>query len=154
MGARSSPTRCVEHRVPRMRPTPSPRPSLSPGAGSTRFRLTMRFRGCMASRVASSRTNDGRPTAAFVWLNGCGRSYRLRFRPSIHRLRRTVRSWRPYGGLSADGQAVLLLAPWKQLEPNEMAQVLGVSRTAARSRLHRARRRLADRTAEDAERSP
>jgi RNA polymerase sigma-70 factor (ECF subfamily) len=56
--------------------------------------------------------------------------------------------------LSADDQEVLLLAAWEQLEPNEIAEVLGVSRIAARSRLHRARRRLADRAAEDAEHSP
>jgi RNA polymerase sigma factor (sigma-70 family) len=56
--------------------------------------------------------------------------------------------------LSADDQEVLLLAAWEQLEPNEIAEVLGVSRIAARSRLHRARRRLADRAAEDPEHSP
>jgi RNA polymerase sigma-70 factor (ECF subfamily) len=44
-----------------------------------------------------------------------------------------------------------LLAAWEELEPNEIAEVLGISRIAARSRLHRARRRLADRTAEDAD---
>jgi RNA polymerase sigma factor (sigma-70 family) len=56
--------------------------------------------------------------------------------------------------LSADDQEILLLATWEELEPNEIAKVLGISRIAARSRLHRARRRLADRTAEDAEHSP
>lgn len=56
--------------------------------------------------------------------------------------------------LSADDQEILLLAAWEQLEPNEIAEVLGISRIAARSRLHRARRRLADRTAEDADYSP
>jgi RNA polymerase sigma factor (sigma-70 family) len=55
------------------------------------------------------------------------------------------------GRLSADDQEILLLAAWEQLEPNEIAEVLGVSRIAARSRLHRARQRLADRTAQDAE---
>lgn len=53
--------------------------------------------------------------------------------------------------LSADDQEILLLAAWEELEPNEIAEVLGISRIAARSRLHRARRRLADRTAEDAD---
>jgi RNA polymerase sigma-70 factor (ECF subfamily) len=57
-------------------------------------------------------------------------------------------------GLSADDQEVLLLAAWEQLEPIEIAEVLGVSRIAARSRLHRARRRLAVRAAEEAEHSP
>ena len=56
--------------------------------------------------------------------------------------------------LGADDQEILMLAIWEELEPNEIAQVLGVSRIAARSRLHRARRRLAARAADDAERSP
>ncbi len=56
--------------------------------------------------------------------------------------------------LSADDQEILLLAAWEQLGPNEIAEVLGVSRIAARSRLHRARQRLADRTAADAEHLP
>ena len=55
--------------------------------------------------------------------------------------------------LSTDDQEILMLATWEELEPNEIAEVLGVSRIAARSRLHRARRRLADRAAEDAEHS-
>jgi RNA polymerase sigma factor (sigma-70 family) len=55
--------------------------------------------------------------------------------------------------LSADDQEILMLATWEELEPNEIAEVLGVSRIAARSRLQRARRRLADRAAE-AEHSP
>ena len=37
---------------------------------------------------------------------------------------------------------VLLLAGWEELEPREIAAVLGISTIAARSRLHRARRRL------------
>ena len=56
--------------------------------------------------------------------------------------------------LSADDQEILRLSAWEQLQPNEIAEVLGISRIAARSRMHRARRRLADRTAEDAEHSP
>jgi RNA polymerase sigma factor (sigma-70 family) len=56
--------------------------------------------------------------------------------------------------LSADDQEILMLATWEELEPNEIAEVLGVSRIAVRSRLHRARRRLADRAAEAAEHPP
>lgn len=44
--------------------------------------------------------------------------------------------------LSAEDQEVLRLAAWEQLAPGEIATVLGVSGVAARSRLHRARRRL------------
>jgi RNA polymerase sigma factor (sigma-70 family) len=37
---------------------------------------------------------------------------------------------------------ILLLAGWEELEPREIAVVLGISAISARSRLHRARRRL------------
>jgi RNA polymerase sigma-70 factor (ECF subfamily) len=46
---------------------------------------------------------------------------------------------------------VLLLAAWEQLEPAEIATVLGITRTAARSRLHRARVRLREQLGDDAE---
>jgi RNA polymerase sigma factor (sigma-70 family) len=39
-------------------------------------------------------------------------------------------------------QEVLLLAGWEELEPAQIARVLGISAVAARGRLHRARRRL------------
>jgi RNA polymerase sigma-70 factor (ECF subfamily) len=39
---------------------------------------------------------------------------------------------------------LLLLVSWEGLSPREAAQVLGVSSLAARSRLHRARRRRRD----------
>ncbi|KAA0235865.1 MAG: sigma-70 family RNA polymerase sigma factor [Actinobacteria bacterium] len=45
-------------------------------------------------------------------------------------------------GLSAADQEVLRLAAWEELSPTEMAQVLGITASAARVRLHRARRRL------------
>jgi RNA polymerase sigma-70 factor (ECF subfamily) len=35
-----------------------------------------------------------------------------------------------------------MLVAWEELEPAEVARVLGISKVAARSRLHRARRRL------------
>lgn len=44
--------------------------------------------------------------------------------------------------LGAEDQDVLRLAAWEQLGSGEIATVLGVSTVAARSRLHRARRRL------------
>jgi RNA polymerase sigma-70 factor (ECF subfamily) len=37
---------------------------------------------------------------------------------------------------------ILRLCGWEELTPEEIAAVLGISRIAARSRLHRARRRL------------
>lgn len=48
------------------------------------------------------------------------------------------------GRLSDDDRDVLRLWAWEQLEPREMAPVLGISVNAATLRLSRARRRLAD----------
>ncbi len=48
------------------------------------------------------------------------------------------------GKLSDDDREVLRLWAWEQLEPREMAPVLGISVNAATLRLSRARRRLAD----------
>ena len=45
-------------------------------------------------------------------------------------------------GEAADDRELLLLVSWEELSPGEAAKVLGVSSLAARSRLHRARRRL------------
>ena len=47
--------------------------------------------------------------------------------------------------LSADDQEVLLLAGWDGLDSSGIAAVLGCSVAAARTRLSRARRRLAGR---------
>jgi RNA polymerase sigma-70 factor (ECF subfamily) len=44
--------------------------------------------------------------------------------------------------LGEDDRELLLLVTWEELSPHEAARVLGVSALAARSRLHRARRRL------------
>ncbi|MBS1879578.1 MAG: sigma-70 family RNA polymerase sigma factor [Actinobacteria bacterium] len=44
--------------------------------------------------------------------------------------------------LEEKDREVLLLAGWEELEPREIASVLGISAISARSRLHRARRRL------------
>lgn len=46
--------------------------------------------------------------------------------------------------LAADDREILFLAAWDGLEPRHIAVVLGCSAAAARVRLHRARRRLAD----------
>jgi RNA polymerase sigma-70 factor (ECF subfamily) len=49
---------------------------------------------------------------------------------------------RAMGDLSDDDRELLLLVSWEELSPGEAAKALGVSALAARSRLHRARRRL------------
>lgn len=49
---------------------------------------------------------------------------------------------RAMAGLSEEDRELLLLVTWEELSPSEAARVLGVSSLAARSRLHRARRRL------------
>lgn len=49
---------------------------------------------------------------------------------------------RAMGELGDEDRELLLLVSWEGLSPGEAAAVLGVSSLAARSRLHRARRRL------------
>ncbi len=49
---------------------------------------------------------------------------------------------RAMAGLGDDDRELLLLVSWEELSPGEAAKVLGISSLAARSRLHRARRRL------------
>jgi RNA polymerase sigma-70 factor (ECF subfamily) len=49
---------------------------------------------------------------------------------------------RAMAGLGDDDRELLLLVSWEELSPGEAATVLGISSLAARSRLHRARRRL------------
>jgi RNA polymerase sigma-70 factor (ECF subfamily) len=44
--------------------------------------------------------------------------------------------------LGPEDREVLRLSAWEELSPSEVAAVLGISAVAARSRLHRARRRL------------
>jgi RNA polymerase sigma-70 factor (ECF subfamily) len=47
--------------------------------------------------------------------------------------------------LTPQDAEILRLASWEQLDTDEIAYVLGCSRTAAKVRLHRARRRIAAR---------
>lgn len=49
---------------------------------------------------------------------------------------------RAMGELGDEDRELLLLISWEGLSPGEAAKVLGISSLAARSRLHRARRRL------------
>jgi RNA polymerase sigma factor (sigma-70 family) len=48
-----------------------------------------------------------------------------------------------FARLREEDRELLALASWEELDPGEIATVLGCSRNAARIRLHRARRRLA-----------
>jgi RNA polymerase sigma factor (sigma-70 family) len=49
---------------------------------------------------------------------------------------------RTIGELGEEDRELLLLVSWEGLSPSEAGRVLGISSPAARSRLHRARRRL------------
>jgi RNA polymerase sigma-70 factor (ECF subfamily) len=51
--------------------------------------------------------------------------------------------------LRPEDAELLRLWAWEQLTPAEIATVLGISANAAHSRLHRARRKLADRLRKD-----
>jgi RNA polymerase sigma factor (sigma-70 family) len=50
--------------------------------------------------------------------------------------------WEALTRLSKEDRELLLLAGWEELAPAQIAVVLGIRPVAARSRLHRARRRL------------
>jgi RNA polymerase sigma-70 factor (ECF subfamily) len=49
---------------------------------------------------------------------------------------------RAIAALGEEDRELLLLVTWEELSPTQAARVLGISALAARSRLHRARRRL------------
>jgi RNA polymerase sigma-70 factor, ECF subfamily len=55
--------------------------------------------------------------------------------------------------LDESDRELLLLAAWEELDAGQIARVLGISAGAARSRLHRARRRLRRQLATDERRS-
>lgn len=57
-------------------------------------------------------------------------------------------------GLAAGDRELLMLVGMEELSPSEAAQVLGISTVAARTRLHRARRRLQARLVEGSEGKP
>lgn len=54
----------------------------------------------------------------------------------------TAEVLRAMTALADDDRELLLLVSWEGLSPSEAAKVIGISSLAARSRLHRARRRL------------
>jgi RNA polymerase sigma-70 factor (ECF subfamily) len=61
---------------------------------------------------------------------------------------------RALAGLSEADRELLMLSAWDDLGPSQIARVLGCSPAAARVRLHRARRRLADQLARPAALAP
>lgn len=54
-----------------------------------------------------------------------------------------------FSRLKESDREVLLLSGWEQLDPGQIAQVLGCKRTTARVRLHRARKRFAEELGEE-----
>jgi RNA polymerase sigma-70 factor (ECF subfamily) len=52
------------------------------------------------------------------------------------------------GGMAEGDRELLMLVGMEELSPSEAARVLGISAMAARTRLHRARRRLRARLGE------
>lgn len=57
-------------------------------------------------------------------------------------------------GMAGADRELLMLVGMEELSPSEAARVLGISAMAARTRLHRARRRLQARLAEESEEKP
>jgi RNA polymerase sigma-70 factor (ECF subfamily) len=78
-----------------------------------RHRLAQRLRGDLAAAAARSPAED----------------HDDRFRSALE-------------SLCPDDREILRLSAWEELSPSQAARVLGISAIAARSRLHRARRRL------------
>jgi RNA polymerase sigma factor (sigma-70 family) len=58
------------------------------------------------------------------------------------------------GAMADADRELLMLVGMEELSPSEAARVLGISTMAARTRLHRARRRLRARLAEESEEKP
>jgi len=114
--------------------------------------------------VAWRRTTDVPPgPQARAWLYGVARRVLANQRRGAYRRNRLVERLRndlvaeipcsessagkiavmeALGRMKEEDREVLLLAGWEQLEPAEIALALGISAVAARSRLHRARRRF------------
>jgi len=66
----------------------------------------------------------------------------LRQEPTIYSTPHRADVLRALSGLSDGDRELLLLVGWEELTPTQAARVLEISPLAARSRLHRARRRL------------
>lgn len=108
-----------------------------PGAGSRTCRGS-RGRGCSGSPGASS------PTGAAASGGGTSLRARLAAQPSPNPGSAVSVGVLPAPArLREQDRELLLLIAWDRLEPAEAARTLGLSRIAARVRLHRARKRLA-----------
>jgi RNA polymerase sigma-70 factor, ECF subfamily len=110
--------------------------------------------------AVACRRLDDIPDEALPWLLACARRVLANHRRGARRLDalrgRLAGSWREalpaergdgllrmaINQLSERDREVLLLSAWEGLSPVELAAVLGCSRTAAATRLHRARKRL------------
>ena len=101
-------------------------------------------RGCLPSPAICCATNDGPRGGGRSFLPGL--QARGRTLTQVSRPRPRKRFSRCAGKPRPDDQEILkLVASWDGLSPSQAAVVLGCSPLAARTRLHRARNRLAKR---------
>lgn len=149
--------------------TPDSRGALERRIAEDRFRHLYAAHVREVLAYALRRTADAQDAADVVaetrpWLYGVARrtlANQRRGEQRRHRLAERLRAdlaavaSHPTGGayderfhsaletLNPDDREILRLSAWEELSPSEAARVLGISAIAARSRLHRARRRFA-----------
>ncbi len=100
----------------------------------------------VAHNVLRAHWRTARPgpeTTAGVWDEWAAVDARLDSAAVAPRLRAAL------ADLPPDERELLLLTTWEQLTPSEAAVVVGIPAATARTRLHRARRRLRDDLASD-----
>jgi RNA polymerase sigma factor (sigma-70 family) len=119
--------------------------------------------------VIACRRLDQVPTEPLPWLLACARRVLANQRRGVRRADALVQRLSVSGDVSGgneemerlsaamaelrDGdREILLLSAWEGLEPTQIAEVLGCSRTAAAVRLYRARKRIAVAMGRDASR--
>ena len=96
--------------------------------------------------ATSSPTRIAARAAATASPSGCGTSFASSSRPAGRGRRSALLE--AMAGLGEADRELLMLIGWEELTPTQAAQALGISSLAARTRLHRARRRLRARLAE------
>jgi RNA polymerase sigma-70 factor (ECF subfamily) len=74
--------------------------------------------------------------------------------PVVHRTGEGSALLEALAGLAEADRELLMLIGWEELTPTQAARALGISPLAARTRLHRARRRLRARLAKQSSRNP
>jgi RNA polymerase sigma-70 factor (ECF subfamily) len=74
--------------------------------------------------------------------------------PVVHRTGEGSALLEALAGLAEADRELLMLIGWGELTPTQAARALGISPLAARTRLHRARRRLRARLAKQSSRNP